>query len=55
VRNRLMKGRPDLVDWQRREALLDLLEGHRLDVFTQELAGKGAPKSKDVEAALSGQ
>jgi len=55
VRNRLMKGRPDLVDWQRREALLDLLEGHRLDVFTQELAGKGAPKAKDVEVALSGQ
>ncbi|WP_322521644.1 ATP-dependent RNA helicase HrpA [Guyparkeria halophila] len=53
VRNRLMKGRPDLVEWQRREALLDLLEGHRLDVFAQELAGKGAPKAKDVEAALS--
>ncbi|MFW5954302.1 MAG: ATP-dependent RNA helicase HrpA [Guyparkeria sp.] len=52
VRHRLLKGSPDLVEWQRREALLDLLEAHRLAVFTQELAGKGAPKAKDVEAAL---
>ncbi|MFO7582432.1 ATP-dependent RNA helicase HrpA [Guyparkeria sp.] len=55
VRNRLLKGTPDLVDWQRRETLLDLLENHRLAVFAQELAGKGAPKAKDVEAALSGK
>ncbi len=52
VRNRLIKGIPGLVDWQRREALLDLLEAHRLAVFTQELAGKGAPKAKEVESAL---
>ena len=52
VRNRLTKGTPDLPEWRRREALLDLLEAHRLAVFAQELAGKGAPKAKDIEAAL---
>ncbi|MGM0516993.1 MAG: ATP-dependent RNA helicase HrpA [Pseudomonadota bacterium] len=53
VKNRLIKGTPDLVDWQRREDLLETLEGHRLAVFAQELAGKGAPKAKDIEAALA--
>ena len=53
VRVRLTSGRPNLVEWHRHEALLDLLEGHRLATFAQELAGKAAPKAKDIEQALA--